>query len=340
MNAPHDLPLADRIMATIARATSQRPHSAPDALATLGADEPAFWAALEQLTAERRIATAKIHRPAIDAAPWLAIWPTGLCKPVIPTDGRMHSHLFVRNRPHDLRDAYAPRTRESKSATSMSSSGAQAPSASKQPPQPQPQESTAMSAQPEKTTDACVARRKAAAAYIAGHPRSKPILIAQLADHLQLSTKGARNIVEELAARGVAELFTIKGLTGKGRRTACVCAPRVADPAGLADPAPVAPAQPAPAAPVPHDAAPAGIVTPPAQPAQPTQPAYRHDDIQVRELVAGDTPIARPADLTLRFALWDDGTLDIYDGDTLMQLPTDAVRRLSLLLGVPTTTGA
>lgn len=337
MNAPQDLPLADRIMATIARATSQRPHNADDALATLGADQAAYWAALEQLTAERRIATATIHRPALDAAPWLAIWPTGLCRPVIPTDGRMHSHLFVRNRPNDLRDAFAPRTRDAKSATSMSSSTAQAPRATEQPQQPQPQEPTTMSAQPEKTLAACALRRKAAAEFIAGHPRSKPILIAQLADHLQLSTKGARNIVEELAARGVAEMITINGLTGKGRRTACVYDPRVADPAGQTEPVPAAPAQ---AAPVPHDAAPAGIVTPPAQPAQPTQPAYRHDDIQVRELVAGDTPIARPADLTMRFALWDDGTLDIYDGDTLMQLPTDAVRRLSLLLGVHTTTGA
>ncbi len=37
----------------------------------------------------------------------------------------------------------------------------------------------------------------------------------------------------------------------------------------------------------------------------------------------------------IRFALWDDGSLSIAEGNVLRNYSRDAVRRLALLLGVP-----
>ena len=68
MNAPQILSLADRILGAIAKATSQRPANATDVLALVGGDEPAYWAAIEQLTRDRRINSAHLHRPATDVA--------------------------------------------------------------------------------------------------------------------------------------------------------------------------------------------------------------------------------------------------------------------------------
>lgn len=106
MNAP-DLPA--RILAVIAKASSQHPACAADVLALVGGEEPAFWAAVEQLYRDRRINTAHIQKKH-DPAPWLALWPTGVCLPAAPISGKSLSGLFVRHRPNDLYAAHAPRS--------------------------------------------------------------------------------------------------------------------------------------------------------------------------------------------------------------------------------------
>ena len=57
------------------------------------------------------------------------------------------------------------------------------------------------------------------------------------------------------------------------------------------------------------------------------RPIYRAGDLTVAE-----TPAAADS---VRFALWDDGTLTIADGDEILQFDPDTTRRLALLLGVP-----
>lgn len=109
-------PLADRILVTIARASSKRPQNADDVLALVGGKEPDFWAAIDQLAREGRITGAQLYRPRVDAAPWLGIWPTGVVAPAGAWTGPRLSYLFVRHDPAALAKARAPRSRPRKSA--------------------------------------------------------------------------------------------------------------------------------------------------------------------------------------------------------------------------------
>ena len=61
-------------------------------------------------------------------------------------------------------------------------------------------------------------------------------------------------------------------------------------------------------------------------------PLYRAGDLRVTEIPA------EPHPAPIEFALWDDGRLSICDGDEIVLIPSDAVCRLALLLGVPGTT--
>lgn len=108
------LPLADQILLAIAQATGNQPRRASDVRRSLEAGEPDFWKALDLLIVDKLVATATLYRPKQDAAPWLAIWPTG--KPP-QHRGRLNgehlSSLFVRQPPMSIaiRAAHAPRAR-------------------------------------------------------------------------------------------------------------------------------------------------------------------------------------------------------------------------------------
>lgn len=69
--------LPDRILAEISWAHSRKPANADDVLALVGGDAAVFWSAVEQLKRECRINAATI-KTQLDAAPWMAIWPTNL----------------------------------------------------------------------------------------------------------------------------------------------------------------------------------------------------------------------------------------------------------------------
>jgi len=74
--ADHAQTLPDRILAEISWAHSRKPANADDVLALVGGDAAVFWSAVEQLKRECRINAATI-KTQLDAAPWMAIWPTG-----------------------------------------------------------------------------------------------------------------------------------------------------------------------------------------------------------------------------------------------------------------------
>jgi len=104
--------LAERILAAITRNNSKRPARAADVFAQLGGTEADFWAALEGLLRNTRIHTAHIQRPAQgDTAPWLAIWPTGVCLPAPAWSASRMSSLFVRHDSAALKKAHSPRSR-------------------------------------------------------------------------------------------------------------------------------------------------------------------------------------------------------------------------------------
>ena len=104
--------LADRILAAITRNNSKRPARAADVFAQVGGAEAEFWAALEALLRTTRIHTAHVQHPAKgETAPWLAIWPTGVCLPPRAFNGASLSGLFVRHDSTALKRAHAPRSR-------------------------------------------------------------------------------------------------------------------------------------------------------------------------------------------------------------------------------------
>lgn len=106
--------LADRILFAIAKATGNEPVRAADVRLSLEVAEADFWRVLDLLIVDKLVATATLYRPKQDAAPWLAIWPTG--KPP-QHRGRLNgehlSSLFVRQPPMSIaiRAAHAPRAR-------------------------------------------------------------------------------------------------------------------------------------------------------------------------------------------------------------------------------------
>lgn len=109
--------LPDRILQHIGRATSQQPARAEEVRAALGLAASDFDPALQLLARDCRINTAQIQRRG-DAAPWLAIWPTGVCLPSAAWNNNRHSVLFPRDAPivPALRQASAPRVRQATQA--------------------------------------------------------------------------------------------------------------------------------------------------------------------------------------------------------------------------------
>ena len=70
-------PLPDRILAAMAGHDSKHPARSVDIAALVGADEAAYLVALKALLDQRSVNCAHVLRKG-DAAPWLAIWPTGV----------------------------------------------------------------------------------------------------------------------------------------------------------------------------------------------------------------------------------------------------------------------
>lgn len=301
MNAPLRAPVADLILGAIAKATSKRPANAADVLALIGGEEAAYWAAVEQLVRDRRIASAHFFRPAVDAAPWVAIWPTGVLLPSVPMSGKTLSGLFAPQRRDALRDAYAPRSTAIDPPKTVTA---------------KPKEPAMPAQAPKKTRDAARNNRDTIATLVQGLTADKGLLVRTIAEKIGLTVNGANYLIDSMMG---------------GTRVARTRLPgdrcdRIYDPS--AEQVEHVKATP------PTDAEIATLEVDPVPAAPPEQPAYRHDDIQVREFVAGDLPSALPS-MDIRFSLWDDGSLSVYDGDELTLLPSDAVKRLALLLGVP-----
>ncbi|AUN95899.1 helix-turn-helix domain-containing protein [Pseudazoarcus pumilus] len=180
MNAPAvvsaDLP--DRILAAIGRASSQHPVRADEVRAKLDVGAAEFEPALEALAAECRINTAQIQRRG-DAAPWLAIWPTGVQLPSAGWTGKSHRALFVRQAPivPALRAASAPRTR------------ATAPTPKQEEPAMHKHKRGEMSA------------RALAVLRAAG----EPLTVAEVAERIDSSVENTRQLIYRLVDKGQVE---------------------------------------------------------------------------------------------------------------------------------------
>lgn len=289
--------LADRILAAIAAHNSQRPARAADVAAQLGGDERHFWAALEQLRAGCAINTAHIQRGA-DPAPWLAIWPTGL--PV--------SHHSWRDL--NVRGGFAVHRTETPRRFPQSPAARRA------------LEENTMSNQPCRRTSGND-RRDRIAELVRGRPLAHGLTYAEVARELGLSSQGVGYLVEEM----------LGGLRVARGRLAGERANRLYDPAAAID----------------HSVVPAEMVEVPAATTPPAMPAANvvaglaaiadalggmepADDIDIGAAAA---QVAEAPRVQIRFSLWDDGGLSIYDGDDLLQIaPADVARLVRLLDGL------
>ena len=317
--------LPERILAALGRATSQRPARAEAVRSSTDTDEATFAAAIEQLAAGRRLNCAWIQK-AGDAAPWLAIWPTGLpAKNAAWTNGS-HSALFVTHRPNDLYQAHAPRS---------------TPPAA---PEPSPEPETRTMETPRKKGQLQADFTQ----LLAG--RDHAVTLSAAAKQLGCSVESLRHAARALVQKGEVESLDLAGVTAymlaaPAARTDPVAAglDAVAEAvaamepggggggggvfAGAAGGADAAPAREPEPAPLP-------------------QPLYHADDLRVTEIhavaaaapAAPAVPDAPQPEHVVRIALWDDGTLTIADGDDILQYGPDVTRRLALLLGVPGTT--
>ncbi len=292
--------LPERILAALGRATSQRPARAEAVRSSTDTDEATFAAAIEQLAAGRRLNCAWIQK-AGDAAPWLAIWPTGLpAKNAAWTNGS-HSALFVTHRPNDLYQAHAPRS---------------TPPAA---PEPSPEPETRTMETPRKKGQLQADFTQ----LLAG--RDHAVTLSAAAKQLGCSVESLRHAARALVQKGEVESLDLAGVT----------AYMLAAPAARTDPVAagldavaeaVAAMEPEPA-PLPQ----------PLYHADDLRVTEIHA-VAAAAPAAPAVPDAPQPEHVVRIALWDDGTLTIADGDDILQYGPDVTRRLALLLGVPGTT--
>lgn len=293
--------LADRIVGAIASATSKQPANAADVLALVGGEESAYWAALESLIAARRVCSAHIHRPAVDPAPWLAIYPAAGA----PRRDSLHAinarggfrlappasavPRFPR-RPDPTRD---PRP-DLRTATTTPTD-----SATKE----TPPVTTEASCPARSTTTTADQRRSAIAKMVAGLPLDRGLPLKIIAQRIGLSVAGVEYLLRTL----IADQTCAKGKAG-GKGLFVVYDPKA-------------------------EAASASAVSDDGAIDEGDQHAIVGIDFEPEpESQAPD--VSSPAAPEIRFGLWDDGSLTIIDGDDVIQLETRAVRRLALLLGV------
>lgn len=285
--------LAERILAHIAKSDSRNPARADDVAAALdlAPNATAFTDALAELDRAHRINCATLQRLAVDPAPWLAIWPTGLAVDPGAWTANGHRALFVRHTPlrQALHQAAAPRV-----ATPPAKEKAAMPTTDTTAPQP--------------------------------HLRPGELQHKVLQLLVEAGTALTYAEIAERTGRGTPQniRFACKRLIEQGEVLLEV-RPGVRRPVHAVSVAPPI-VKPAPAAPptldeTPPDAEDLDGWEPEAEPAA-SHDGYRQDPAAE----AGPAP---------RFALWDNGTLDIIEPDRVLRLARPDVARLALLLGVP-----
>lgn len=262
--------LPAQILQQLAGCDSKKPARAADVAALVGAPEPAFWAALEQLKASAQINCAVIQRAA-DPEPWMAVWPTG-----VPS--RTDSWKDLNARGH-----FAP--------APVSAAPPRFPRTPDPTRDPRPdlratttREIASMTAERSRKRGEITAHVEAA---LRGTPRAAALSAGEA--HTRVAACD-----DTFPAAVVAE--ALKRLANKG----VLATDQRKRPDGHKGPRYVTTY---------YDAA---MADAPAESAAQPAPGTR-----------------------LEFALWDDGRLDIYDGDSLRQLAPADTARLARLLGVP-----
>ena len=169
-------------------------------------------------------------------------------------------------------------------------------------------------------------RRNRIAELVQGRPIGQGFTVAEVAEQLELTTQGVGYLLESM----LGGLRVAKGRV-PGERADRLYDPAASMAAVVPERAP-APQQAALAAPV-DEAGPriaqelAAIADAIGDMEPEPAPCIAEAAAQVAQLAA--TP-AR-----IEFALWDDGRVSIYDGDTLLMLQAGDTVRLARLLGVP-----
>lgn len=205
--------LQQRVLAVIAKASSQQPARALDVGRQIGAGQVALEGALRGLLATRQIATAQIQRRG-DSAPWLAIWPTGVMLTNGAWTGTSHSGLFANPAPGRFptapvpsKDARPDLGRASRTKPTLAS--LPRPLVAAKPVVPKPM----ATAQP-------VARRRATPlqdrirARVKGHDMAHAVPLTDLAAHACCNLAAIRVAVAALVEKG--ELAYL--VTGGGNR--------------------------------------------------------------------------------------------------------------------------
>ncbi|MCK2095662.1 hypothetical protein [Thauera aromatica] len=230
-----------------------------------------------------------------DPAPWLALWPTGL-----PPRRDSWKELNARGHFNLQRITTSQRFPQS----------------------PATRRHIEDIIMRHETPAAAPSRRDRIAELVRGRPLAEGLPLAEIALELGVSIEGVRYLVKSLLGGQRVARGRLPGeYADRLYDPAAAIAP---DHSAAADEMVDAPETPA--APLVADA----IVTGLAAIADALGDMEPADDIGV-DAPPPSTIAAEP----VRFALWDDGTLTIYDGDDLLQYAPADVRRLALLLGVP-----
>lgn len=291
-------PLADRILRAIAKATSARPANAGDVAAIVGGPEADYWAELERLLHDRRVASAHITKP--PAAPYIAIWPTGVVTPLARLDGDALSWMFVRHelRLHEaLHATTAPRCRPVV-ITDRPPRHPAAPAAT-------PKEIPVITARRRNRDELKAALLSAVAGR--GPNDAKTVAEIRAAAAPDVPRPTINGMLDRLFDCDAIARRACRGPTGKQFLyfDASLAQPDTATTASRAAMA----------------AASLGAIAD-AIPSMEPEPDPAHED---------PPALAAP----VRFALLDSGVLAIHDDDTVLEIPPPDVARLARLLGVP-----
>ena len=310
------------ILARLAGHDSKRPANAADVAALVGGDERAYWAAIEQLKASRRISVAHIQR-ASDPAMWLAIWPSGLRVGMDPWKKLKANGAFFSLAPPTRRFQPSPATRADIEDHAKNI-----------------KDNTMKNRSPELALE----RRKHIAAAVEGKTLAEGVTVKDFATQFGITIDGVSYLVSTMLGGGRVARGHLPG-----QRADRIYDPRATapTPAAMAAPADLVPdatkrvvTPDPPDAPAEHaDHVAAGL----AAIADAIGDMEADDSGACEGACGGDTcrlqdappppPEAPDTPAEIEFALWDDGRLSIYDGDGLVQLKPAATARLARLLG-------
>lgn len=371
--------LAERILAKLKGHSSQRPARAEDIIALVlasGGDATAAWDTLATLIAQRQVCDALITKAGQPA--YQAIWPTHIVPRTGGWTGSRHSGLFDRSRlpqrlpigprpDHDPRPdlGYATAKQRRAHAPTEAKAPAKGHASTRESAQRQQQIAYAVAGRPLsraiKVAD-LADQFDVSAECIRRHGRQ---LEAQGLVTLSTIMSAGRRIAVAYDPRAVAEdkdaaeaprvlrapgqlraelLAMLKGIDKAHALTAVAIAHRLPRPEGQTgprhiaayyDPKAASPEQPEPT-PQPQAVRVASIAVPPAlRGLTPDGDQQLTSAEHFVELEPGNAPDDR-----FHFALFDSGELGVLVGTHYLLLPPAAVRRLALLLGVPSAGGA